>query len=322
VKVLITGGTGYLGRAIVRALVARRHEPVVFARGATAAGLPGTAVDGDVRDAAALRSAARGVDAICHTAALVKVWRPNAREFDDVNVGGLEHALEAARANQIGRVVYTSSFVARPPAGCAAPIEGNDYLRTKVAADRVARRAAAEGLPIVILYPGVIFGPGIRSEGNLVGGMLADHMAGRLPGIIGAERLWSYAWVEDVAAAHVTAIERGNVGSSYQLGGENLPQITPFELLREWRGVALPRQIPAWAGVLAGTADHLRARLTGHPPRLTRLTVRIFQHDWTLDSGAAARDLGYEPTALRDGLAKMLADNDEIGPMSTGSSRS
>jgi farnesol dehydrogenase len=264
------------------------------------------AIDGDVRDAAAVHAAARGADGLCHTAALVTVWRPDPREFDEINVGGLEHALDAARANRVSRVVYTSSFVALPPAGWNTPISGNDYLRTKTAADRVARRAAADGLPLVILYPGVIFGPGIASEGNLVGRMVADHLAGRLPGLVGADRLWSYAWVESVAAAHVTALERGQAGRTYELGGENLPQIRPFELLREWRGTALPRRIPAWAAELAGTADEWRATLTGHMPRLTRRTVTIFRHDWPLDSSEATRDLGYQPTTLQDGLAMML----------------
>ena len=75
-RVLVTGGSGYLGSAIVRALAARGHEPIVFARRASAAGLPGRSVDGDVRDRTAVRRAAEGVDAIVHTAALVSVWRP------------------------------------------------------------------------------------------------------------------------------------------------------------------------------------------------------------------------------------------------------
>ena len=96
-RVLVTGGTGYLGRAIVRALMTRGHEPVVFARGASTAGLPARAIDGDVRDRAALAAAVRGCDALCHAAALVRLWRPDAREFHDVNVTGLRNALEAAR---------------------------------------------------------------------------------------------------------------------------------------------------------------------------------------------------------------------------------
>src|SRR5262249_8022438 len=115
-KVLVTGGSGYVGAAIVRAFDAAGHDPVVFARHATAARLPGRAIDGDVRDTRAVTDAASGVDVICHTAALVAVWRRDPSMFDAVNVGGLQSVLAAARAHQLRRLVYTSSFLPLPPA--------------------------------------------------------------------------------------------------------------------------------------------------------------------------------------------------------------
>src|SRR5438045_1494621 len=101
-RVLVTGGTGYLGQAVVRALDARGHDVVVFARHATSVPTIGraTAVDGDVRDRAALERASRGCGAICHTAALVSIWRRRRQDFDDVNVGGLQNAI--AVANGLG----------------------------------------------------------------------------------------------------------------------------------------------------------------------------------------------------------------------------
>src|ERR1700736_4464473 len=97
-RVLVTGGTGYLGRAVVQALAARGHEPVVFARSATTSGLAGKLVDGDIRDRGALERAAATCSAICHMAALVSIWRRRAADFDDVNVGGLRHVIDAAAA--------------------------------------------------------------------------------------------------------------------------------------------------------------------------------------------------------------------------------
>src|SRR5438094_6903798 len=126
-KVLVTGGTGYLGRAIVRALAARGHQLVIFARTATRSGLPGTLIDGDVRDPAALERAAAGCDAISHSAALVSIWRRRREDFDDVNVGGLRNVLAIARALGTPRVLYTSSFVAIPPKGRTEPLAANDY---------------------------------------------------------------------------------------------------------------------------------------------------------------------------------------------------
>ena len=175
-KVLVTGGTGYLGSALVRALVRGGHEPVVFARHATAA--PGAAVraiDGDIRDTRAVTAAAAGVDAICHAAALVALWRRDPSEFDAVNVGGLQSVLSATREHGLRRLVYTSSFLALPPADSPQPLTANHYQRTKVAARDVARRATSDGSPVVTLYPGVIYGPGPATEGDLVGRVMRDH---------------------------------------------------------------------------------------------------------------------------------------------------
>ena len=93
------------------------------------------------------------------------------------------------------------------------------------------------------------------------------------------------------------------------LGGENLPQLRPFEVLRDLRGVALPRRIPSWLAAWAGAAEDARARVTGRPPRLTRGAVEIFCHDWPLDSGAAARDLDYEITPFLRAFPTILEVN-------------
>ena len=114
-KLLITGGTGYLGRALVAAATARGFDPVVFARTARSSGLAARLIDGDIRDADAVTAAAQGCDAICHTAALVTIWRRRKQDFDDVNVGGLQNVINAARREGIRRIVYTSSFLALPP---------------------------------------------------------------------------------------------------------------------------------------------------------------------------------------------------------------
>jgi len=305
-RVLVTGGTGYLGRAIVHALDRRGHEPVVYARRATAAGLPGRAIDGDVRDRASFIAAARGCDAMCHSAALVTLWRRDATEFDRVNVGGLEHALDAIREAGMRRLVYTSSFLARPPAGRATPIAANDYQRTKVAADALARRAQAGGAPMVIVYPGVVYGPGVLTEGNLLGRLFADHLAGRLPGLIGAEHTWSYARVDDVAAAHVAALEHPSPAAAYELGGENVTQMQPFEIARRLTGRALPRRLPYWLAAAVGRLEVARARLTGRMPQLTPGTVEIFRHDWPVASADAQRDLSFRVTPLEEGVAATL----------------
>jgi farnesol dehydrogenase len=306
-RVLITGATGYLGRVLVSAFQASGHSTVAFSRHASASGVPGEVVDGDVRDATALARAALGCDALCHSAALVSVWRKRREDFDDTNVGGLRNALDAARAAGIGRVVYTSSFLALPPTGASAPGRWNDYQRTKVLADELASRAVADGAPVVRVYPGVIYGPGALTEGNLIGTMVSDHLRGKLPGIVGADCVWSYAWLDDVARGHVAAVERGRPGGRYRLGGENHPQMRVFELVRELTGRALPRRLPAWLAVGVGAIEEFRAGLTGRPPLLTAGTVKILTQDWTMDSRDAVDELCYSVTPLEEGIARVLA---------------
>ena len=316
-RVLVTGGTGYLGQAIVRALTARGHSTVVASR-KTSEVVETTSevvfLSGvDVRDREALVAAAKSCDAMIHSAALVSLWRSTPRDFDDINVGGLRHALDAVRTHHLHRIVYTSSFLALPPAGRERALVANDYQRTKADARLVADRARAEGVPIVSMYPGVIYGPGLMSEGNLIGRMIADHLAGRLPGLLGAHRLWSFAWVDEVAAAHVSALEHQSPKGEYQVGGPNLPQMRPFEVLREFKGTRLPRRLPLWIGPPVGWLDEARARLTGRMPQLTRATVGIFRHDWTLDSSDAERDLGYRQKDLGAGIKEMLEKHEARG---------
>jgi NAD+-dependent farnesol dehydrogenase len=304
-KVLVTGGTGYLGRAVVNALAAR-HELVIFARGASRSNLPGTAIDGDIRDRAAVERAAAGCDAISHPAALVSIWRRRRQDFDDINVGGLRNILEAAARLQTPRVLYTSSFVAIPPRDRTAPLLANDYQRTKVAADRVADEAVRDGSPLIRVYPGVVYGPGSFTEGNLVGRLIADHLKHRLPGLVGPENRWSYAYVDDVAAGHCAAIERGRIGGRYMLGGENAPQRRVFEILQQLTGRRPPPRIPFPVAELLGAAEELRVAAFGGTPLLTRGAVEIFRHDWSLDSSETIRELGYSVTALAEGIARTL----------------
>jgi farnesol dehydrogenase len=290
-RVLVTGGTGYLGSAIVAALQRAGHEPVVFARSARPPG-----VAGDIRDTRAVTAAA-----------LVAVWRRDAGEFDAINVGGLQSVLAAARAHRIRRVVYTSSFLALPPAGRPQSLTANHYQRTKVAARDVARRAAADGLPVVTLYPGVVYGPGPQTEGNLVGRLMSDQLYGRLPVVIGPEHTWSFSYVDDVADAHVAAVTHPEPAREYAVGGVNAPQGSIYRFVHEQRGRRVPPRLPYAIATAGAVGCELWTAVSGRPPLLTRGVVEIFRHDWPLDSRDAQRDLGLRVTDLKDGLAQALA---------------
>lgn len=317
-KVLLVGSTGFLGKNVARRFAKAGHALRLLARsGSNLEGLPTDAevVRGDVTDLASLERGAEGCDAIVHMAAMVKMWTPDRGVFDRVNVGGLQNVLAAAERAR-ARVVYTSSFMALGPAG---PVPGdeslvhqggarNDYERTKAAADVVARAAAAAGRDVVILYPGVVYGPGDVTDGNIVVKMVTDHLAGKMPGIVGpGDRLWSYSYVEDVADGHLAALERGRAGERYVLAGENVTMDGLFATLQEVAGVRPPRfHIPFAVASALGRACVLWAETTGHPPLLTHEVVGVFREHWAYTSAKAERELGYRPRPLREGLAQTM----------------
>ena len=318
-KVLLTGATGFLGRTVARRLAARGHALRVLARPTSRLeGLPEgfEFFVGDVTDALSLGAAAEGCGAVVHMAALVKIWVPDPGRFEAVNVGGLENALAAARAAS-ARLVYTSSFIALGPSGAGVldasrPHPGppfcNEYERTKARADALAREAAAGGQDVVILYPGVVYGPGEMTEGNIVARMVADHLNGRLPGLVGpADRRWSYAFVEDVAEGHALALEKGRPGDRLVLGGENATLGQLFRLVQEIAGAPPPRlRIPYRVASALGRAQWLWAETTGHPPQLTHGEVAVLREEWACDSTRAVRELGYAWRPLAEGLRETV----------------
>ncbi len=298
-------------------------------------------VAGDVTDAASVRRAVEGCQAVVHAAALVKILAP-AAEFDRVNVGGLENVLAAAAAAGVERMVYVSTFMAlgpseRGPGGvldesaaggavpAAAPGSGaaaepgrswiNSYERTKTIADRLARRAIAAGQPLAVVYPGVIYGPGEMTEGNLVVRHVLDLLHRRLPALLGKpERRWCHVFVDDVARGIAQTLEHGSPGGRYVLGGENTALGDFYALVEELSGVPVPkRRLPDGLARTIGAMQKGWARLRGTTPALTPDLVEVYRHDWAYSSARAAAELGYSFRPLREGLSATLAWLRETG---------
>lgn len=327
-KVLVTGTTGFLGGRVARALVAGGHSVRGLVRDPArrSVALEGVEVRaGDVTDVESFRRAAGDCDAIVHAAAWVKNWSRDRAVFDRVNVGGFRHALEAARS--VGaKLVYTSSFVALGPtdgtvldeASPRMPGEAhNEYERTKWEADRLAREAARSDVPVVRLYPGVVFGPGELTAGNHVVQSLLQHAAGKLPGLLGrGDRRLCFAYVEDVAAGFVAATERAAPGAAYVLGGENRTLVDLFEAFGRRTGIAPPtRRIPYAAAAAVGWFQRKRADWFGIEPELTDEVVGIYRHEWAYSSARAEQELGYRITPFEAALAKTVAWLEETGTL-------
>jgi NAD+-dependent farnesol dehydrogenase len=329
-KILITGGTGFLGRRIVSELAPRHELRLLVRRGSSRERFPAGVefAEGDVTDRLGLFKAIAGCDAVLHAAALVKILAPRA-EFDRINVGGLENVLAAAEASgSVERVLYVSSFIALGPTDgrvldeSAEPRDRawiNDYERTKTLSDRRARQAIAAGAPLAVVYPGVIYGPGEMTEGNIVVRHILDLVHGRLPGLIGRpERRWSYVYVDDVARGVALALEKPTPGGRYVLSGENVTLGDFYPLVGRLTGAKIPTlRFPDGIAKAAGAAQKAWARVRGTTPQLTPDLVEIYKHDWAYSSARAERELGYRPRPLAEGLAATVAWLRETGQMET-----
>jgi NAD+-dependent farnesol dehydrogenase len=342
--ILLTGATGYLGSQIARELIARGMPFRALVRdpsrlefgfrnskletgnwkpqtgdlrlGTGSSAPPCEVVVGDLLHLHAVNRALRGVNQVIHTAALVKMWVRDRREFRRVNVDGLKLLLQASSDLGVERVVYTSSFIALGPSADVNAAEGlhhsgpysNEYEESKAQALEWLRQEGMHRFPVVILLPGVIYGPGPRTEGNLMGGMIDQYLSGKFPGLLGSgEQRWSFALNIDVVAAHLAALERAKPGEEYVLGGDNRTLNEFFRLLAQISKVDhRVRHLPMWAGKAMGALEVARARLFGHQPRVTPGVVEIFKHDWVYSSAKAIGELGYHVTPLEEGLARTL----------------
>jgi len=328
-KILVTGGTGFLGRRIVSELTPRHELRLLVRPKASRERFPAGVefAPGDVTDRASLDKAMAGCDAVVHAAALVKILAPPS-EFDRINLGGIENVLRAAEeAGTVGKVVYVSSFIALGPTenGPGRMLDEsaeildrewiNDYERTKATADRRARRAIAEGAPLNVVYPGVIYGPGEMTEGNIVVRHVLDLIRRKLPALIGSpDRRWNYVFVDDVARGVGLALEKGAPGGRYVLGGENVTLGEFYGLVERLTGVPVPkRRMPDGLAKAAGALQKGFAKLTGGTPQLTPDLVEIYRHDWAYRSDRAERELGYTWRTLEQGLGQTLAWLKESG---------
>jgi farnesol dehydrogenase len=323
-KALLTGGTGFLGRHIVSELAPRHSLRLLVRRGSSRERFPAGVefAEGDVTDRESLKRAVDGCDTVVHAAALVKILAPR-EQFDRVNVGGLENVLAAAEAaGTVERIVYVSSFMAlgpteRGPGGVLDEsaesrdrVWINDYERTKALSDRLARKAIAEGAPLDVVYPGVIYGPGELTEGNIVVRHILDLVKGKLPALMGKpERRWNYVFVDDVACGVAQILESpGPAGRRFVLGGENVTQGDFYATVGRVFGAKIPSlRMPDFLAKAAGALQKSWAQLRGTTPQLTPDLVDVYRHDWAYDSSRAEKELGYRARPLAEGLGTTAA---------------
>jgi len=324
VRVLVTGASGFLGRAVAAAVRDAGHEVRTFQR--RPSGVDGvTDVLGTMTDPAAVRSAVDGVEAVVHLAAKVSLAGDPA-DFERVNVDGTRDLLAAARAGGVARFVFVSSpsvahtgaSIAGDDATPASPETARgDYARTKAAAERLALAADAPGFAVVAVRPHLVWGPG---DEQLVGRIVDRARSGRLPVLDSGAALIDTCYVDNAATAMVAALHRAEAvhGQAYVVtNGEPRPVGELLAGICTASGVAAPRwHLPAALARAAGSAIEAVWRVrpgTDEPPMTRFLAEQLSTSHW-FDQRRTRADLDWTPSVSIDqGLRALAAAADADG---------
>ena len=316
-RALVTGATGKVGGAVARALLARGDSVRALVRSPDKAArlLPAEVelVRGDVTDAASVEAAVAGCELVFNAMGLPEQWTADPDVFDRVNARGTETVVRAARAAGVRRVVHTSTIdVFHAGRGerfdesrVADYPKGTIYERSKQRAEELAL-AARDGMELVICNPAAVYGPTPASSVGLDEDLFAPLIAGRLPALPPGG--FGVVFDAGVAAGHLLAAERGRDGERYILCDRH---VTLRGLAREVVSVAgrgrVPPTLPAALARVMAEAGEGLARATGVPPLLARGQLHFFRWNAAPDSTKAQEELGWEPTALDDGLKAAVA---------------
>jgi dihydroflavonol-4-reductase len=317
--VLVTGVSGFVGSAVARALVARGTRVRGLVREssprANLADFPGELVEGDLRDAEAVARAMAGVRHLFHVAADYRLWAPDPEEIVRNNATTTRIVMEAALAAQIERIVYTSSVATLIPrdsepadeSRAAAPDQVvGAYKRSKVGAERLVEGMVADrGLPAVIVQPSTPIGPrDVRPTPT--GRIIVEAANGRMPAFVDSGL--NLVHVDDVAAGHLLAFDKGQVGARYILGGQD---VMLGDMLAEIAAIVGRKapviRIPRAPLFPFAWVNEQVARVTGGDPFLNMDSLKMAKHRMFFTSAKAEAELCYRARPHREALADAIA---------------
>ncbi|HUQ42417.1 MAG TPA: NAD-dependent epimerase/dehydratase family protein [Candidatus Limnocylindrales bacterium] len=327
-NIFVTGATGFVMSAVARRLVARGDTVRALvrdpARARRLAGDPlaGVAfVAGDLRDETALRSGMDGADAVIHGAAVydVGISKQQRPLMFETNVRGTAHALSTARAANVGRTVYISTIAVFGNTRGAVvdetyvrtdPTYTSYYEETKVRAHEIAQGFVNDGLPLVFVQPGQVYGPGDHSG---FGSLLGAFARGRLPVLPFPDLGLNLTYIDDVAAGIVLALDKGQPGRSCVMGGEIVRTADAFATLAHISGRSAPRWTVPYAVLEA--AALFRPQLREVVTSAKGVTF------WATDARARA-ELGYAPRSIEAGLRETYRSSSSSSSSSSDSNSS
>jgi dihydroflavonol-4-reductase len=309
--VLVTGATGFVGSAVAKALVGSGSAVRVLVRSGSDRSnlqeLPVEIVVGDLTDRASLDRGLAGCSGLYHVAADYRLGTRVPAELYRSNVEGTRNILDAAREAGIGRMVYTSSVatIGLPADGSpgeeATPVALDDmighYKRSKYLAEEIVLSAARSGFPVVIVNPSTPIGPR-DVKPTPTGRIVLDAACGRTPAYV--DTGLNIVHVDDVAAGHLLAFERGRIGERYILGGADMTLREVLSQIAELVGRKPPRiRLPLAAVLPVAFLAEAFAHVSGRTTRISVESVRMARKRMFFSSAKAVRDLGYSSRPAR-----------------------
>jgi dihydroflavonol-4-reductase len=324
-RFLVTGATGKVGNAVARRLQERGDDVVALVRDpeAARAGLPAGVelVRGDVTEPATISPAVDGADGVFNCMGIYEQWVKDPATFERVNAEGARNVVAAAREAKVRRVVHTSTFDVfhAEPGGTLSEQDladypkGTAYERSKQHAERLVLEAAGDGTDVVIVNPSSVYGPGPWAGAGL-DKVLRDAIRRRLPGVPPGGMTLVY--VDDVAAGHLAAFERGTPGERYILGDgyASMREIVTAAVDAAGRG-RVPPSIPVGIAKAAAAAGDALARVIGKAPLGSRSQLYFVLWQARVDNSKARDQLGIDFTPWREGIprtVRWMADEGRI----------
>jgi nucleoside-diphosphate-sugar epimerase len=317
-RAFVTGGTGFIGSRVVKRLRERGDDVVVLARRPEkAAGLDAEVVEGDLSDADAIRRGVEGAQAVFHIAADYRVGMDKAKrpQMYDSNVRGTERVIDAATGGGVDRIVYVSTVNAfgntngRTVDESYARDEADGFVsyydETKYLAHKLAQERAAQGAPIVIVQPGLVYGPGDHA---IVGELIEQASTGKMPAKAFPGLGYNAVFVDDVADGILLAHDRGKVGESYVLGGELTTQGELIDKAAAAGGQKPPRMtVPPLLLKAMIPVGRWVGPMMNLPPNFSEMISAAHNVTYYARDDKARQELGYSPRDLDTGLRETIS---------------
>lgn len=318
-KILVTGGTGFVGSHLVRALLERGEQVRCLVRSSSRRDnledLSVELVTGDLRDLDSLKRAARGCHTVYHCAADYRLWCKDPSEMYAANVKGTNNIMQAAFDECVQRVVYTSTVGCLglsdngTPANEDTPVTIEDmighYKRSKFLAEELARDWSRRGLPVVIVNPSTPVGE-LDIKPTPTGKIIVDFLRGKMFGYV--ETGMNLIDVRDCAEGHVLAAQKGRVGERYILGGPNVTLKEMFDMLARVSDVTSPKmKVPHWvAETYASLENFWSINIARREPDVPLDSVKLARHKMWFDASKAVSELGLPQTPIGDALQRAV----------------